>query len=344
MSDEFFTDERDSYTLVDRSTLERYANCPMQARLCETEIKSVGTAAEIGTQIHDAASLSIQGYIDASDEGTRLSPTEIAGELETNLQSARPDVQSEVMQQFRGSIYPFSRWLQSIDPRNILRFDGGRGEQTGQLAWDVDWAKARVTSELDMLHSTASIQELQEVDLKSGWSDWTAERVASSFQFQLHAALVFQHYPDVQILRVSVWSLKRRGLTSPVEFNRRDKLTLETRVNHALMFWAEHRNKDPHSAPAWPSRDKCRICDAAALCRVADVDIRDAKANPGELLQSIVATEAKLKERIKTASAIVDATGQDIFHDGIAFGTCKPPSRKPSKSMYAMAAQGDEDE
>ena len=51
--------------IVDRSTLERYATCPLQARMTDLGYaRHAGKAAVSGEEVHKAISATVQNYID----------------------------------------------------------------------------------------------------------------------------------------------------------------------------------------------------------------------------------------------------------------------------------------
>jgi hypothetical protein len=113
---------------------------------------------------------------------------------------------------------PFGQWSQliySIHPGNILAFDGGEDiDRSGQLAIDFPDLRTRYTSELDLLYQGDSPEVGEEVDYKTGWKDWTTEDIRDSFQFQSHAVLALEKYPQWQALRVRVFDARHRRLTT----------------------------------------------------------------------------------------------------------------------------------
>ncbi len=337
MSDEFI--DAVQLTVLDRSTLEPFSVCPAQARFRETgAIRSVGRAAIVGQEVHDAISKTTQAYI---RERGMLRPQEIAADLEMNLRETRPDVQPEALKAFRYSAWSWSKFLADIHHTNILRYDGGSGEKSGQLAMDYESLGLRVTSEVDLLYSTPSPDVIEEVDYKSGWKSWTEKTVYESFQFNLHALLLFNNYPDVKCVRLRIWQTRINGLTYAVEFKRERMQEYDTRIQMAIGEWHRNKSRDPMQAEMWPSRDACSICDAAGMCPAADDDLA---TEPTEALRQLIAVEARGAALKKLLGAAVDKTGEDVMCGATCYGTGKPKAnRKPTKSLYQLKGSNDDD-
>ncbi len=330
----------DDILTVDRSTLERYANCPAQARLVESGIgQTAGTIAAVGNEVHLALSEAVSLYVDS---GGSIERSVLMDELSTNLRQSRPDVQPQVLKAFRGSVWSWCDWLWRISPANILRFDGGRGTRSGQLSRDIETAGrvVRITSELDFLHATDSLELLQEVDWKSGWKPWTVEAIADSFQMQMHACLVLHNYPDIECLRTRIWSRRLNGLTWAVEFPRRRYQEWETRVLSAAADFVRWHETEGIKCEARPAAEKCRICPAAIGCPVVDIQIKSVKDEPSLWLDRLAAIEASGDAIREYLGSLVDASGKDIVGHGIAFGNEKPKStRKTAKQVYSLGAE-----
>jgi hypothetical protein len=337
----------DDVLTIDRTTLEQYGNCPAQAVLLEHgNGRIVGEIAVVGDEVHKAIGDTVGLYIES---GGTMDRKALLEELETNLRSSRPDVQPQVVKAFQRSCWSFSDWLWRLSSANILRYDGGRGDRSGQLSVDFDMGTetVRVTSELDMLHSTASPELLQEIDWKTGWKPWTAESVQDSFQFQVHAFLVFENYPEIQGLRVAIWSRRINGLTWSTEFKRAYLKPIETRIRYAIGDWLRWRSaKDGAKAETRPTAEKCRICPVSHKCPVVDLEIPEMFGNPGKWLDKLAAVDAAGDAIRKRLGTLVDLTGRDVIGTGIGFGNEKPKTaRKQKKATYKIggAAQDDED-
>lgn len=324
--DSFIDPIESDLPLLDRSTIERWASCPWAAKECEEgRAKIVGQAAVAGEAIHAALSAVTQGWIDSNGA---QSPVDLRNDLEFELRRARPDLQPDVLKGCMPSAWAWSKFLEGVHPGNILRFDGGEGERCGQLAYDIPDLGVRVTSELDLLFSTPSPELLDEIDYKTGQKQHSVDDVAESFQFQLHGTLVFKNYPNVNALRIRVWDTRHNRLTYGVTFSRNRLADYEFRIRSAL----ESRRRHWDKPPTWPTLEACRICPVAARCPVAEYPI---KAEPVELLRDLIAVRARADAIEERLSAHVDATGQDVRCNGVAFGRQKPKAeRKSPATLY----------
>jgi len=330
-------------TILDRSTLEAWATCPFAAAGREAGlVTSVGLIARAGEEVHQAIGRTLRSYLDSDGMLSLSDLVHIAG---IEIRSSQPDVQPEAVKAFRASMWAFIRYVTGLHFVNILRFDGGEGKRSGQLAWDVESLGVRVTSEVDLLHATPSKALLSEVDWKSGWKCWTAEAVRDSFQFQLHAWLIFNNYPDVEGVQVTIWNLRTNRRAWPVEFERRDLQAINTRMLSAIEQWGRYHGKPLDDVPTWPAREKCPICDTAAICPAADGDIVDLRTDPGHFVDVMHAVECRFNAMKKLAAAYVTENGDIMSPSGMAFGPGKPKAdRKPPNSLYQTKQETTDDD
>lgn len=322
---------------VDRSTLQKFATCPMQARLTEGQ-QVVGNAAVVGEQVHIAVGATIQAWIDSD---ANMSRKDVVDTLEQNLRSSRPDVQPEVIDAYRASVWGFATYLCGINPINLKHFDGGVGERSGQLSADIEHIGLRVTAELDLVHATESKEVIRDLDQKSGRGLWLIDDIRDDFQFGMHAWLLFQKYPSIEVVQVAVW-MTRFGRRSPwVDFPRKRMPELHDRILAAADSWARYERRIIEEVPVWPSVEKCRICDAATRCKAAE---RDFGEDAPSMLDKLVAVDAIGDALRKKLAAISDKTGRRIeSSSGARAGRDKPSTRKPTFSVWSEKS-GDDDE
>lgn len=336
--------EKPALTVIDRSDLECEATCPRQARLRESlGYGSAGDAAAAGEEVHQAIGYAIGVYLES---GGNMTTVEIRDCIVDGLMRSRPDVQPDVISGGIGYAWDAARLISDHSPVSILRHDGGQGNRSGQLAWDWPATGLRLTSELDLLLATESRELLRIHDWKSGRARWHVGSVADSFQFTFQAWLVLMNYPDVAAVEVVIHNTRLRSSTRPVEFTRDRIDRIQARIGTACRNWYENSGLPPEKAPAWPSREKCSLCDCAAFCGAADPDIEAAASDPVTFLQDTIAIEANLAARKKVLAGIVDRTGSDIVTAaGDAFGREKPSSnRKPSATFYSVGTSDSGDD
>lgn len=318
--------------LIDRSTADNWATCPWMAKECEQGRGGhVGLLAEAGEAVHQALSAATQAWIDSNGAH---SSHDLRQDLEIELRRARPDLQPEALKACLPSAWAWANFLtggyqgRMVHPHNILRFDGGEGSRSGQLAWEIPDLGVCLTSEIDLLLATASIEVVEEIDYKAGHKPWWCDDVADAFQFQVHAALIFQNYPAVNAVRVRVWCTRLNRITHTVVFSRNRLHDYEVRIRSAL----EARRTHYDNPPTWPMPEKCGQCQVAARCPVAGYPI---KAEPVDVLRDLIAVEARADALRQRLAAHVDSTGADVRCGSVAFGRSKPKAeRKAPATLY----------
>ena len=323
----------DGLATVDRSTLERALTCPWQAKAVESgRCRTVGILAEAGEEGHKAFSEGVHGWIDSNGA---LSPSDLRMDVENAVRNARPDLQPEAVRSIQPAIYQWSQLIYSIHPGNILAFDGGEDiDRSGQLAIDFPDLGVRYTSEVDLLYQGDCPEVLEEADYKTGWKHHSQELIRDSFQFQSHAVLALEKYPDSKALRVRVFDTRHRQLSYGVYFPRERLFDWKVRIRGAIEAWRLSQSDNP---PCWPTLEKCSICPAAAMCPVADEPIRDIHRDPAAFIKRMVAVKARLDTLQDIAAEYVDETGQDIDAGGVRFGRNKPKSeRKAPATIYSL--------
>jgi CRISPR/Cas system-associated exonuclease Cas4 (RecB family) len=331
-------------TVLDRSTLEAYLTCPFQAYAIETgKVKITNNLMAAGEEIHQAISRTVQWWIDCDGM-----PEEFSGRLrgaiteylEGELRASRPDVQPQVLAGARASLWSFAEFLSGIRPVNILHFDGGEGERSGQLAIDLGGLGVRATSELDLVIATESVEVLAVMDWKSGWKHNTAAEVYASFQFGLHAVLLFERYPGIAAVDVRVWDTRSNRRTYKVTFDRKREPELRDRLRMA----AEAKMRYGANPPAWPTVEKCATCPAAVLCPEADDFAKEATTDPTAVLGQLIATDQRKKLLHKWLSAHVKKTGKHVVLENHAFGQHKKTDKAPPMQVYPLKAEASSDE
>jgi hypothetical protein len=346
-----FVDEEEigpSPIVLDRSTLERWANCPHAAFHVENRtVPNDSLDAQVGAAVHDVLSRACEA------RGMDAMPAhEIRDSIEAWAAQSRPDLQPAVVAALRRA-YPIVQVLTSLPgssrdraPEDLIRFDGGKGERSGQLAFDLlpaegDRGPVRLTTELDLLLATASPTELEIVDWKAGRKHWTATDVAESFQFQFQAAAVFRCYPAVERVSVRVFMTRDGEATSPVIFDRgRHFHPITQRLLSAVHVLLRYRDaQEPADVPAWPNPDKCGICPAASRCCLVDGQPeREVAADPERAVRRLVVLEENAGRLSRGLAALVRERGKDIVLPDVAFGSNKPKAARAEKcDVYTPA-------
>lgn len=347
LSDDF-KEAAEAPEILGRSELQDWAECPQKAAQKKRKLVSTGgEPATVGDEVHKLFAEAVKSR---RIHGTL--PHDLRNDLSVGAENSRPDVQPAVIDAVKYATWKFVDIITTLpdssekrNPEDLLRFDGGEGEMSGQLAADmeVDGATVRLTCEVDLLMSTVSIEELDLWDWKAGRKHWNATAVRSSFQFQFYAWMIFRVYsgangPAAQRVTVRVFMPALSETTAAVTIHRRDMNAIGQRIKSAVRFYLQYHGSPLSEIPTWEEKYKCSICDAIKECPTPH---REAEDKEGKVRQLIVC-EAKYDRLKEELTEIVRETGMDIFVAPLAaadkptcFGTGKPKaSRAPTCSVY----------
>lgn len=347
MSEALFTDEAPPLVL-DRSTAERWSDCPLQGWLCDGGVNTSSAAAESGQAVHDIIAAAVKAR---RIGGAR--PYELRDLMKELAAKSRPDLQPDVLDALNGgSIFKIVQLLTTHretgaerHPDDILRFQSGDGDLSGQIAADllIDGQNIRCTCELDLLMATDSPELVSYLDWKSGRSVFNATIVKASFQLGCwYPWLIFRNYPTVQRVGVRVMMPRKCEETDLVVIDRSKFYELEQRIISAVRIWLKYRGAGQAEVEAWPAPDKCSICPAVLRCTPAHEPTASEARDKGKLIHRLVVLEAQADAVKGILKGIVDEEG-DIIIDGdppIAFGREKPAGRTTkakSCSIYEPA-------
>ncbi len=325
---------------LDRSTLERYAVCPFQGWAVETgKVMDGSPAADTGSENHRIVAEAIADYF--------LNGIPPLDYLRQEMTKARPDVQQEVVASLRRSAWAVNQYLTSMHPRDILAFQGGPKEwvnpstnetenRSGQLAWQILPATKKrgaimATSEVDLLVAGTTQVEVNETDFKYRKA-WTSTEIRASFQFRMHAFLVFRKYPKAEYLHTRAWPLATGQVTPWVTFTPRDANDFEG----VLLEAVEYRRgaMESETPGTWPAAEKCTTCPAVLVCPRAIKPAYRLNENPFIFAADTHVMKLALAEREKHLRKYINQHG-DIIGDEVAYGLRGPRApRKPDARSY----------
>lgn len=325
---------------VDRSTLEGYRDCPRQARFRQVKPVAPTAAMEVGNAVHDA----FGAMVGLWHCGEFQSLKELVSHGEMALADSRPDLVKDASEAASRSLWPFAKWLERGKRGQVLRYDGGKGNYSGQLSKSYDRLGVTVSSELDLLSATDSPEVVDELDFKSGRTPYTATTIRDAFQFRLHALLVFENYPQVQELWCRVWLTRERRATSAAVFRRSELPEIETEVDAALHVYLQHAEQPPLESPAHPRSDRCSWCPYVVECGQVNVPEVET-AEPASLVDRLAIIDAESAAIRKRLDPLVAASGDIATPLGNCYGTDKPTKpRAKSRSLYQVDVESDDDE
>jgi len=329
--------------LIDRSTLERWSECPWQAWGIAhvLAMDPASFEATSGSEAHDVIAKAVQARIAGA------SYSELCELLRIEAGNARPDVQPDVCAALKCASVIAGRlcYLASGSerhPDDILCHDGGEGERRGQLAmdWPMEGATYRLTGEVDLLLRTESASELDLDDWKTGNKHWTAGDVASSFQFQFYAELVFRRYPSCQQINARVHMPRLGYSTEPVAFRQKDRTRIRSRIQAALDLYHQHAGKSEASGiPCHPLPERCAWCPCCVpgKCPLVRREAKELPSSPEAMLELLAATEAASKRIAGLLTERVRDTGREIESGKLRFGINKPAAARARKcDLYTL--------
>lgn len=315
--------------VVRRSDLERFVTCPAQARFVETgRVLTTGRAAAVGQAVHDAFANATDEYVQAAGA---LGAADIADTLRGGLLTSRPDIQPEVLDAAGHCVWPWSKFINTLNPANIKKYDGGKGARSGQLAWDIAGI-CRITAEIDLLYAGQSKRVLHAVDYKSGHTSFNVSTIYQSFQFQCHAWLILNNYEEVDEFEVRIWRTRTNDLSPPVTFSREDFSDFDYLMNSAAMLWAQYRDAKPETCATHETAEGCKICPARHLCPAVPPSAVD--ADPEGFVRALWALSCRVDGMEHELRGYVERTKRDVVtSDGLAFGYEKPKAEKKAEAV-----------
>lgn len=294
-----------------RTELGQSAECPMQGILCkehETERERHEPLKETGNLEHDIIKLAIE----SCDRDLQEALNFIAEELP----KVRPDLQPDVLQAGRTLAYRLRHYttngvLHVEDPftRSILPPTTARGE-------------VLIVTEPDLVLSTQQANIGIVVDWKSGWWQRTKQQARDDFQTCVVCWTIWAKYPQWDLIkfiyeetrtntRAEVWIDKNRIIGGTQEHPLTQEDAFEYRILSAV------RLRQSGSREAWPTEQKCAMCDVVKWCPAADYEIAELVADQKLYVDKYIAKEAQLNRmhdaiaaRIKAGYVVVGSAGE----------------------------------
>lgn len=325
--------------ILDRSTAQSWATCPQMAWHLSRRAFSGGRDAEVGNETHriiaEACKL-------RQEQGAQ--PREVREYIEAEAVKSRPDVQPAVIAALRRGGWLITQILcfradgHERHPDDLICYDGGQGEYSGQVSGDimVGSTSVRLTTELDLMIATASPNEVEIVDYKSGWKWYTASEVLTAFQFQFQAWCVFFKYPTLERITTRVVMTREGQATSPVYFEKSDMFAIGNRLRNAAELFLNYKDAErAEDVPWWPMPDKCSICDVACHCKAGTKpEESEVALDPQAYLGDYVALDARAAKMKAALTQYVRQKGSDLETGSLAFGVNKPKSARAQAMDY----------
>jgi len=308
---------------ADRSTLERYATCPFQARAVESgTVTDRSHLADVGIEGHrllaEATEAAGDSYLEAADW------------LQQELPLARPDLQPEVIAAMKGVASTFYR----------IRADRILGVEQ---QFSTEFLKATdkrgpviLTTRVDLWLAGKQPDEVHVHDYKTGWKRRSNSEAAQAFQTHFIAWVLWKVMEDIQ--GIHFWYEQTRyGEASYCKMEReRDFYNCEGRIQSTVALWLGG-NKE-----AWPGVEKCSWCPATAMCPHVVSESLSLNDDPEAYLASYITTKARCGAMEKAMKAYCKAEGEIRCRQNV-FGY-KEPMKRVTFSLYEEAPEREEGE
>lgn len=330
--------------ILDRSTLERYAECPQQGYLkclydavCAYqsghpplwyEQKMMDSAdpmllAEMkkyackGTETSICQTgVAIHGLIEKAFEECEGDLTRVPDWIVSNAPKIRPDIQPEALRAMR----------HVADMLSDLHVSIIAIEQ--QVATEMKGIT--LTCRLDLL-AQGTNQSLHVIDWKTGYKRRTPAETADSFQAQFIAYLLWSQpcYKEVNVIHF--WYYETRyGTKSYARFVRNEEhprlphltqyAAFESRIANALSLFLTN------TQDAWPDEEKCCQCDMVSFCSAAHLNAEQIDKDPKAFIDHLAYLCGKVAAMKKAATAWVKAKGP-LVGTKVVFDRKKPSER-----------------
>jgi len=322
ITDLFSTPEPLPPITYDRSDLEATANCPFSAKaIREGKVVSKSFLAEVGIEGHRILAETM--------EACKGDSQAIAGWLETELLTARPDLQPEVIRSMKG----ISQTLRLIPSERIIAIEKQYSSEFAPAT--TTRGPIVLTCCIDIVLAGRDRTVVHIHDYKTGWKQRSNSDAADAYQTCHLSWVIFNALPDVETIHF--WYEQTRfGTRSYARLEReKDYFRLEGRIQRAV----ELRFMD--SSEAWPDMDKCAWCAATAICPRVVGEGKDLNDDTQDYLKQFIALQARLNTMSKAMKAYNKKFGE-LRTGNQVFGY-KPPAKKIIYKLYKDEPEKEED-
>ena len=299
--------------VLDRSTLANRANCPFMAEAIESgKVKDGGYFAEVGTEGHRVLSEAMESCGPDSEA--------LAGWIEAEMTTARPDLQPEVIRSLKG----VGETIRRIGNRQIIGIE--KQYSTEYLKATANRGPLILTCCMDLVIAGRDNSIIHVHDYKTGWKKIDKASAFDMFQTQFYSWVIWRVYPDVNTIHFW-YEQTRYGYPAYVRVERdRDFFNFEGRIQKTVELYLTG------SVEAWPYPDKCAWCPATAICPYVVGEAKNLNADPQEYLKQYIAAKARLDAMEKDMKAYCKKHGE-IRSDDQVFGY-KEPAKKVTYKLY----------
>jgi hypothetical protein len=303
--------------ILDRSRLERIAECPHRDRLCiEHNIEPENSLLLIGETVHK--------IVEEAFEFAENDFLETSEYLLEELPKARPDIQPEVLRTARS----IADTIMDLHVKML-----GCEQQISYEIMKPTYSRGavKITQCLDLICAGLD-NSLHVHDWKTGWKKYTDQEAWDLFQSQCASYILWQ-IPDFNEVETIYWwyhstrhgsrafarHVRTRSHRKMPELT--EELQFRARINEAVRLYLEQSDE------AWPEPKKCLWCEAKHHCKHASREVKDYTKDPKGWVDNYIVIEALYKTMKKTASDLYKGTGEQLEGTASVIRRKKPADR-----------------
>ena len=279
--------------VMQRSELQRTADCPRQGNLHDKHQDEVGETHDIlpeaGKQVHAIAKEAI--------ETCEMNLQEAADHIDNELPKCRPDLQPEVLRAGKN----LANELRRFGGNQILLYEEPITRSVMPAA--ADRGEVLIVTEPDLVLASRDPEALMALDYKTGHKQRTNQEAHDDFQTCVICWDLFGKYPTVNIIHF--FYINTRTFTRSYARIERDK----DEENFGARILEAVRLKMEAADEAWPEPGKCAQCDVVRWCDEAMPDVKEMDGDPGAYLESYIVRQARCDEMLKALKARVKGGG-----------------------------------
>tara|TARA_Y100000310_G_scaffold281426_1_gene301889 strand:+ start:1383 stop:2426 length:1044 start_codon:yes stop_codon:yes gene_type:complete len=333
--------------ILDRSTLENYIKCPAMGYMMETDetLRDETAPMVSGTEAHGVIAGALRSYAEGG-----MPASEVSNWIEVEAAKIeRTDVQPDVITALRKSKWEIQETCKSHNKADFMHIQGSN-KLNPQLACELlpaDPYRGRIviTSEFDLVLA-GNATTVEEIDWKTGNAEWTRPKVRDSFQFRMHAWLLFDRYPNYDTVETRVRNTRSGEWTPAYSFKREWAYEVHSRMVMACRHRDEAFELDElrlQGGDSWilnltyqPLLDNCVWCPVlkAGMCGFANNDAKRFHGNEAEFIMQTELKKLEAQGREKLQKLAVKEGGAIDLGDGRWYGPMPPKKPRVIVGLY----------
>ena len=289
--------------ILDRSTLEAYANCPYQGHcILNGDKDEAGAAGQIGIEGHRIAEKCLKEAFEQRYSGDELQT--FADDAIQEIAQSRPDIQPDLI---KAAKY-LAEQIAHIPIERILTDKDGKPFIEYQIDYELcktrDGRPVKITTCIDLAFSYKP-DSIHVHDWKFGWRKYSKDDAETDYQPCHICYILFQMFPDVHTIHfwyvqprygTKAYAVYRRSDEIPSMPHLTTEMMLLSRINSAVQLCVDGVQD------AWPEEKKCLWCPVIYKCPFVAKALTGVPITPKELVDMIVVLNVWLKKHESAAT------------------------------------------